>query len=227
MIIFIFVFVFTYISPNNRICIHICPFLVNPNIFVFVFVYKMGSKYIHIHICQQISTWIYSYLYSLKNINANTFIFLFGPENSICHMLGQHQHMLRKVNMADQCCGFPSLAWGVVKWQHKQCDSHFKVCGAQLSHPLHPTCMPTYVHGSRHWLYLAFGASLLWPVSPYRAKKPRTSLFFSRARRSQGLLYRHLCHSFINSFIQWSFSLPQLYGAATLKGLEMALPVIK
>ena len=50
---------------------------------------------------------------------------------------------------------------------------------------------------------------------------------FSRPGWSQGLLYKHIRHWFFHSFINWSFSLPQLYGAATPKGLEICLPVIK
>ena len=46
VIIFVFVFVFANISPNSRICIHICQFLANPNIYVFV--QKIRSTYIRI-----------------------------------------------------------------------------------------------------------------------------------------------------------------------------------
>ena len=47
---------------------------------------------------------------------------------------------------------------------------------------------------------------------------------FSRPGRSQGLLYKQLCNSFIDSVILF---LPQLYGAITPKQLEIALPVRK
>ena len=47
----------------------------------------MGSKYIRIHIRQKMSTELYLYLYSTKNIDPNIFIFVFGPENHICHTL--------------------------------------------------------------------------------------------------------------------------------------------
>ena len=54
-------------------------------------------------------------------------------------------------------------------------------------------------------------------------------IIWSRHGQSQGLLYKHLSliHSLINSFIKWSFSLPQLFGAATPKRLEIGLSVIK
>ena len=44
----------------------------------------------------------------------------------------------------------------------------------------------------------------------------------SRPGPSQGLLYKHCGHS----FAQWPFSSPRLYGAATPKRLEIALPGI-
>ena len=83
LIIFLFVLVFPNISLNNHIRIHICPFLVDPNIFI----YKIGSKYIRIFIRLQLSTPIYLYSYLPKNINLNIFIFVFRPENCICHTL--------------------------------------------------------------------------------------------------------------------------------------------
>ena len=67
VIILVFIFAFPIISPNNHIHIHICPFLISPNIFVFAFVLKIGSKYI------------------CRYVNLN--IFIFGPENLICHTL--------------------------------------------------------------------------------------------------------------------------------------------
>ena len=54
---------------------------------------------------------------------------------------------------------------------------------------------------------------------------------FSRPGRSQGLLCKHIhpwfIHWLIHQFIRWSFSLPQLYGAATTKRVKIGLPVIK
>ena len=83
LIIFVFVFLFANISPNNCICIHICPFLVNPN---------------YICICLKNGIQISSYL--PKKFNPNIFVFvlakncqpkyikiLFGPESCICHTL--------------------------------------------------------------------------------------------------------------------------------------------
>ena len=47
---------------------------------------------------------------------------------------------------------------------------------------------------------------------------------FSRPGQCQGLLYKQPCDSFIESVITF---LPQFYGAATPKRLEIAFPVIK
>ena len=44
-------------------------------------------QYIHCHIYQKMSTRIYLYLYSPKNVNPNIFVNVFGPENHICHTL--------------------------------------------------------------------------------------------------------------------------------------------
>ena len=81
----IFIFVFANISPNNCICIHICSFLVSPNIFVSGFIKRIGSINIHISICQKMSTSIYLYL--PKFVNLNIFVFVFEPENCIQHTL--------------------------------------------------------------------------------------------------------------------------------------------
>ena len=58
-----------------------------PKIFVFVLFYIMGSKYINICIGQKISTLIYSNFNLPNKVNPAIFVFVFGPENYICHAL--------------------------------------------------------------------------------------------------------------------------------------------
>ena len=53
---------------------------------------------------------------------------------------------------------------------------------------------------------------------------PQEYKIISRPGRSQGLLYKHLCHWLSQSV---SLFLPQLYGAATPKRFEIALTVMK
>ena len=45
LIIFVFVFIFANSSPNNRISIHICTFLVSLNLFAFIFVYIVEAAF--------------------------------------------------------------------------------------------------------------------------------------------------------------------------------------
>ena len=61
-------------------------------------------------------------------------------------------------------------------------------------------------------------------IFTHSLKLTEGSMLFSRPRQSQGLLYEQLCDSLIKSV---SLFLPQLYGAATPKRLEIALSVIK
>ena len=56
----------------------------------------MGSKYIRICIRQKLSTRIYLYLYSPKSVDPNTFVFVFGPENCICHTLSGYTGSVKK-----------------------------------------------------------------------------------------------------------------------------------
>ena len=72
-------FVLANISPNNRICSHVCQLLANQNIFTCVFDKKVGSQYICICYGQKMSTWKYSSLYLPNNFNQNIFVFILWP----------------------------------------------------------------------------------------------------------------------------------------------------
>ena len=58
-----------------------------------------------------------------------------------------------------------------------------------------------------------------------RKKQKKEEHIISRSEQSQGLLYKHLCHLFINYFIYglWNY----LNGAVMLKLLKNGLLVIK
>ena len=60
-------FVFANISPNNRICSHVCQFLANQNIFTCVFDKKSGIP-------------IYLYLLWSKNVNLEIFLSVFAKQ---------------------------------------------------------------------------------------------------------------------------------------------------
>ena len=89
MIIFIYLFAFPNISPNNPMCDHIRPFKKKkPNIFVFIFVYKTGS------IPKRISTQIYLYLYLPKSFDLNIFVIVFRPANRTLKKIEANNHNL-------------------------------------------------------------------------------------------------------------------------------------
>ena len=82
----------------------------------------------------------------------------------------------------------------------------------------------------RHIYFNAFlnvvKSQLVW--DPFVLRNAFYEIIFSKPGLSQGLLYKQLCNSFIDSFIDSVILfLPQLDGAVTPKQLEIALPVIK